>query len=197
VKITEDMIAAYRPAEWPNLVSLHASSFGGASLPASFFSDSRDVSLNLSDGLGDVVMLLAFTEAFPRLSPAVEWYAIEHQSGGLACHHPRFVGTPLIPRPEMHERLEELARRYFEAAGGHFYRGNLGASDVIAYVAALADLGLQCERSYPLLEEGVYPIDATQGHLDLLACDPPSLDRLADESGYGGLTIIILSENSD
>jgi hypothetical protein len=191
------MIAEYRLGEWPGLVPLHASGSGGRSLPAAFFSDSWDKPLQLGDGLGKIVALLAFTEEVPKLDPATEWYAIDHQSGGLACHHPRFIGTPLSLRPGIRDRLEELAARYIEADGGHFYRGSLGASDVVAYVAALADLGLHCERSYPLLEEGVYPIDATQDHLDLIAYDAPSLDQVADRSGYGGLTILVLAENSD
>lgn len=197
MKITEDMIAEYRAAEWHGLVPLHAPGFPGPSLPAHFFSDSWDKSLPLGDSLGKVVALLAFTEAFPKLSPVREWYAIEHQSGGLVCHQPRFVGTPLVLRQEMRERLEALAARYFEANGGRFYRGGLIVSDVIAYVAALADLGLHCERSYHLLEEAVYPIDATQDHLDLLAHDAPSLNQLSEGSGYGGLAIVILAENSD
>ncbi len=176
---------------------LHSPGFPGPALPAAFFSDSWDMFPQLGDGSGAVVALLAFTHAFPRLSPDVEWDAIAHQSGGLACNHPRFIGTPLSLRPEMRERLEALAARYFEAHRGHFYQGSLGASDVIAYAAALADLGLHCERSYSLLEEGVYPIDATQEHLDLLAVDAPQCAGLVDDSNYGGLTIIVLAENSD
>jgi hypothetical protein len=168
-----------------------------SSLPADFFTDSGNLFPHSWDGPDKVVVLLAFTQAFPKLSPTVEWYAVDHQSGGLVCHHPLFVGLPLVVRPEMLERLEALAARYFEAGGGHFYRGNLGASDVVEYVAALADIGLGCERSYALLEEGVYPIDATQEHLNLLAIDPPLLANLVDGCGHGGLTIIVLAENSD
>ena len=141
--------------------------------------------------------MLAFTLPFPKLSREVEWYAIEHQSGGLACHHPRFIGTPLTLRPERREQLEALAARYFEKHGGHFYQGNLLASDLISYVSALAELGFHCERSYSLLEEGVYPIDATQEHLDFLAFNAPKRDQLVDGTDYGKLTIIILAENSD
>jgi hypothetical protein len=102
-----------------------------SSLPPDFFTDSADLFSYSWDGPDKVVVLLAFTQAFPKLSPTVEWYAVDHQSGGLVCHHPLFVGLPLVVRPEMQERLEALAARYFEAGGGHFYRGNLGASDVV------------------------------------------------------------------
>jgi hypothetical protein len=195
--ITEQMIASYRPEGWPALLSFESEGFGTKLLPASFLSYSQDIFREIGDESGDIVALLAFTGSFPSLSPTVEWVAIDHQSGGLACHHPKFVGTYLRLRVEMEQRLRALAKRHFGEGGGHFYTGNLLASDVVAYVDALAALGLHCERGYGLLEESVYPIDATQVHLNMLCENPPDLSLVADKTGYGGLTIVILAENSD
>jgi hypothetical protein len=97
----------------------------------------------------------------------------------------------------MVEPLRDLAREYYGSAGGHFYPENVLASDIVSYVEKLASWGLVCDRSYRLLQEGVYPIDATSEALALIADNPPDLDIVQDRLGYGGLAILILAENSD
>jgi hypothetical protein len=68
----------------------------------------------------------------------------------------------------------------------------------LKYVDDLKALGLHCESTYPLLQESVYPIDATQAHLDLLSSDPPQLEALIEPFGAThGLAIVVLAENSD
>jgi hypothetical protein len=197
VKINEEMIAAHRPTDWPALIGLPGVAAFASPLPGHFFSSSHDLFPELADDSGDTVAMLAFTTSLPTLAPRLEWLAVDHQSGGLCCDHPHFVGLRLAIRPAMVEPLRNLARHYYEAAGGHFYSANVLASDIVSYVGKLADLGVTCDRSYRLLQEGVYPIDATPEALALIADNPPELDIVQDRLGYGGLAILILAENSD
>jgi hypothetical protein len=197
VKISEEMIAGYRPADWPGLIGLDAGSWSGSALPAHFFSGSCDLFPELANESGETVAMLAFTTSLSRLLPGLDWLAVEHQSGGHATRQPHFVGLRLAIRAGMVEPLRDLAREYYGSAGGHFYPENVLASDIVSYVEKLASWGLVCDRSYRLLQEGVYPIDATSEALALIADNPPDLDIVQDRLGYGGLAILILAENSD
>ncbi len=197
MKITEEMIAGYRPTEWPGLIGLPNVGAFASTLPGHFFSGSHDLFPELANDVGDTVAMLAFTTSLPTLAPSLEWLAVDHQAGGLCCDHPHFVGVRLAIRPAMVEPLHGLTRHYYEAAGGHFYSANVLASDIVSYVEKLANLGVTCDRSYRLLQEGVYPIDATPEALALIADNPPALDVVQDRLGYGDLAILILAENSD
>jgi hypothetical protein len=199
VKITEADLAPRRPNGWrPVLLVPSELSPRANDLPLDLFGDSGDLFPHeLSGCSGGVVALLAFTRCVPPLSPNYEWFCISHQSGGHACNHPNFVGTPLRLRPDIQTGLRNLAARYHDA-GGHFHRGNVPASGIFAYVHELGDIGLHCETSYSLLEEGVYPVDATEQHLNILSECPPLLDALSDAfRSADGLVVIVLSENSD
>ena len=189
------MIAAFRPPDWPGLIGLPGEGSSVSNLPAGFFSGSEEAFPDLDNG--EPVARLAYTTSIPKLTPGLDWWAVEHQAGGHLCDHPRFVGVRLSIRPPMVVPLRDLARQYFEAAGGHFYRDSVLASDVVRYVEKLAAWGVSCDRSYRLLQEGVYPIDATPEALALIADNPPNLGVVQNPSNYGGLAIVILAENSD
>ncbi len=161
------------------------------------FSDSLDLFKNELDH-GGVVAVLAFTQSVPLLSANYEWFCADHQAGGHACDQVRFVGTPLNLRPSIDEHLRQLAKKYYYAQCGHFYRGRLRASDIVGYVETLHSLGFECEYSWRLFQEGIYPIDATQAHLDRLSDRPPNLnDITARGKTLDNLTILVLAENSD
>lgn len=67
-------------------------------------------------------------------------------------------------------------------------------------MAALARLGLDCENSWRNLTEGAYPIDATQGHLDLLTEEALPLAKSAGWSGQEprhNAVILLLAWHSD
>jgi len=197
VKITEEMIAAYRPPDWPGLIGLPGEGFSDFSLPAQFFSGSWEAFPELDDDSGEPVAMLAYTTSIPKLAPVLDWCAVQHQAGGHLCDQPHFVGVRLSIREPMIVLLRDLCRRYFGAAGGHFYRANVLAGDIVSYVETLSAWGVSCDRSYRLLQEGVYPIDATSEALAILADSPPDLDVVQDKLDYGGLAIVILAENSD
>jgi hypothetical protein len=191
------MVAPYRPDTYPGLIALPWTRAERETLPAGMFSGAEQLFPELEDESHRVVALLAFTQALPLLANGFDWLAVRHQCGGLLCDQRHLVGIRLKLRAVATDWLRSLAEGYFEAAAGHFYASNLGASDIVAYSAALAANGVHCERSFRLFEEAVYPIDATQEHLDLLAEDAPVHSRIADPRGYGGLTIVVLAENSD
>ena len=167
-------------------------------LPHHYFTDSDELFPDeLTDGEGRVMAFLAFRFGLPPLVDDYDWYAVSHQSGGYACDHPLFVGTPLRLRPEMAQRLQRLALRFDQYSAGHFYRGNVTFSDLVEYAGCLTAMGLHCEFTYEDLEEAFYPIDATQAHLDLLSADPPRLDVVKPPGEPGLMMIVVLAENSD
>lgn len=89
-----------------------------------------------------------------------DWRALTHQSAGMACHHPRFVGMPLSIRPE---RLGDLYRMTaFPDFHGHDCIGlsQLLLSELVDYHTLLTTLGLSAQRTWSHLQEAVYPLDA-------------------------------------
>lgn len=200
MKITEADVKTFRRPDWRGVLGYPR---GGAAddpyqLPSHYFTDSDELFPGeLTDGEGRVMAFLAFRFGLPTLSDDYDWYAVSHQSGGYACDHPAFVGTPLRLRPDMAEGLQRLALRFDQHSAGHFYRGNVTFSDLTEYAGCLAEMGLHCEHSYEELEEAFYPIDATQAHLDLLCENPPRLDVVKPPTEAGLLMIVVLTENSD
>ena len=149
-----------------------------------------------------VTPVLAFTRWVPILHPGYEWHALWHQSGAHTCNCVAMIATPLRPRPDVLPALNAIARRFYYADNGHFDRQSMNVSLIINYVAELEKLGLDCEASWRLLEESIYPIDATQDNLDRICLAPP---RLAPITRWGedvprfitDPAILLLTENSD
>jgi len=141
--------------------------------------------------------MLAFTSPFPELSSRYDWIAIRHQSGGLTCDQVYLVGIRLRLKPGLAAGFREIARARHGANGGRFHHDALALSDIIEYAGALKLFELDCETSFRLLQEGVYPVDATQANMDLVFCDAPDRSDILDGFGFGNLTILILAENSD
>lgn len=193
MKVSENELRELRPTSWPQNIRLSDLSQAQPEL----FADSWDAFQSLAHGSRDIVALLTFTGVVPPLSPDLDWIAISHQAGGLACHHPCFIGVELDLRPPVRAALQELASDYYEEAGGHFYSDAVTVSDLVAYTSRLAELGLHCNTSYRLFEEAVYPIDASDDHLSLIADGPPTVEAFAGPGGFGHPAIVILAENSD
>ena len=133
----------------------------------------------LKEGLR-IVVVLAFTDSLPNLRFDREWLAIQHQSGGHASDQLSMIGTRLRPKASVADALLRIARDRYDECNGWFTRCNLRASQIVSYSAALNAIGLDCEASWRHLQEGTYPIDATQQNLDRLAVDAPDLRSIAD-----------------
>ncbi len=206
--ITEQDLSPYRKAT--RLATIHsASPAQRPTIPSSFFGTSLaelapgwTTPVNPPADL-QIVLALAFVRAVPVLQPGRQWVALTHQCGGYSCEQLSMIATNLSPRPALWPVLKEITREGFAAENGHFYHGSILASRIAAYVGRLKKLNLDCEATWPLLTESVYPIDATQENLNRIAQDAPDLDSIADWTDYPrarynpNLAILLLTENSD
>lgn len=119
------------------------------------------------------------TAAVPPLPAGYPWVALTHQSAGIACHHPRFIGLILDPDPA---RIADLYRISHFADSPHTCLGAFAPeplSALVAYSELLDGFSLSAEYSYPFLEEAVYPID--KSHAASLSSTPVPTD---DELDY-------------
>lgn len=166
------------------------------------FRNCRKEDINVGDPTTlEIVLLLAFTESVPVLSRTYQWMAIEHQGGGISTRHPRFIATQLTPRPSVYPALCKLARDRWFAHRGNLYQERITAEDIATYHNDLIKIGVNCDYSYPHLIESVYPIDATQANLDVLAEDAPRLERITvpptNIHDRKNLAMFVLTDNSD
>ncbi|MEI2299550.1 hypothetical protein [Ensifer sp. MJa1] len=148
----------------------------------------------------EAIPVLAFRRKVPVLNPTLEWRGLIHQCSGSYCQQMRMIATRLRPRPAVAEHLNAIVREHYGRDAGFVHHDNLRASQIVSYVEMLARLGLNCEISWKNLTEGVYPIDATQLHLDLLTEEAPPLAEIADwshEDPEHGAVILLLAWNSD
>jgi hypothetical protein len=152
----------------------------------------------------EIVLVLAFTRNVPVLKPGREWLALDHQAGGHSCERQSMIATRLTPRPSVLSSLRLIAREGYGAQNGWFQRDTVLSSRIVAYVAALARIGVDCECTWSYLTESLYPIDATQGNLDRVAEDAPDLETIADWKGHHSRArycpdpvIFFMTNNSD
>lgn len=134
-------------------------------------------------------------------SSSREWLYVEHQAGGVLCSHPRFLCTTLTPTPPSLIGMHELTKLWY----GRNIMLTTSLEVVNQYQKNLQDLlGVDCNWSYPALQEGVYPIDAEC--LPMLTAEtfPTNLDdlfKMDDADRYLGCLnrwrLLIISENSD
>lgn len=212
--VTEQMLAPYRADGRPLSFRIadRLRLRNGTFIPSNLFSDSSAffqpfwwAKPDKQDPKQDlqVVAVLAFTEHVPVLKPGREWIALSHQAGGYSNEHVLMIATRLESRPYLKPALNAIAREGYFAEDGRFNKNNILASRIAKYVTALDELNLDCESSWRLLTESVYPIDATQDNLDRLAVDAPALDDIADWTGFirarfsSDPAILLLTENSD
>jgi hypothetical protein len=135
------------------------------------------------------------------------WVAIDQQSGGLACLHPRFVASVLEVRTERLAGIRDLVAKYEGSNLGVLQPPAL--DEVFDYRKAVrGNLGgpVDCAVTYPNLLEAIYPIDPTPETLSWLATDdlPADLDELCPRNPGArvGLwlrawRLYVLSQNSD
>jgi len=178
-------------------------------LPVSMFSRSRDLFFKNNtpvsgqdEGFERIVPVLAFVSSAPKLSNDRQWLALEHQCGGLVCMQVAMIATVLTPNGSIKEKLDDIGRQFYAAQHGRLAPGDVRASSLSAYLAAIGKIGLICEYNRPRLAEGLYPIDCTQENLDKIASDALRLRTLI-ESSYirardsSDPVILLLANNSD
>src|SRR5262249_34823732 len=129
----------------------------------------------------EIVLFLAFTHSIPILRSDYEWWGVYHQAGGIATRPFRFIGMRLTLRASIYGAVRQIARDRWHAKRGNLYTERVTARDIAAYSAALENIGLDCDFSYPHLMESVYPIDAVQDNLDRIAENAPLLRELGSE----------------
>lgn len=149
----------------------------------------------------EIVVVFAFTQSVPVLKSGREWFALNHQCGGIYCEHLHMIATRLKPHPAIYPLARKIAQEGWAADDGRFNHTDLLASRIGWYLNALTEIGVDCECTWRYLTEGLYPIDATDDNLSLLCEDAPELHELA--LNYSPVrydsnpTIFILTENSD
>jgi hypothetical protein len=210
--ISEAMLAPHRKNG--GSVSISGGSQHSISLPVTYTTDAfcSDWSAHREPGSRmvsieklEVVLVLAFTINVPILKPDREWVSLYHQCGGGSCECQTMLATRLTPRAGVLPTLRSIAREGFGAETGHFDRHQVLASRIAAYVAALRQIGLDCEASWRYLTESLYPVDARQDNLDRIAENAPDLETMVEWRGYkpplrGYLqdpVIFFVTENSD
>ncbi|WP_217925076.1 hypothetical protein [Miltoncostaea oceani] len=152
------------------------------------------------------------SEVFWQPGSSRSWMRLIHQCAGVGCAQVEVVGTILTPRPETLSAMERISRELHSSNIGAF--GPPLLDELVAYDRLLESsfAGLwpaRCRRAYPLLLEGLYPIDIdgeeNAGLLEALASDqlPADLDRLLEWNGeatdpfFGKWRLLILADNSD
>jgi hypothetical protein len=124
------------------------------------------------------LLILATRENY-KFTDTRTWMLIAHQTAGNGCHQNYLMGTVLKPRTSVLPTLQEIV--------GGWYGSNYGfterpLSGVLRYRAQLRKIDVDCERSYPDFEEGMYPIDCTRDNLQRMTTErlPVNLDKLVN-----------------
>lgn len=127
-----------------------------------------------------VVEVHTLRRSFGQPKPSREWLRLIHQAGGSQRQPHLFWVTQLRPRAQTQTGLKKLAQYYAaHPLGG----GPMRLEQLLHYQTQLQEyLGVECNRSYADLVEGIYPIDLTPEHLLHLAEDelPTNLDELLE-----------------
>ena len=136
-------------------------------------------------------------DRIPPLRSGLGWAAVTHQSAGIACHHPGFVGVPV----RLHDRGAALTRElslFCDLAfpDGHSCIGVGGVllKELARYRHTCESLGVRAERSWRILEEAISPLDATDENLDALGSIPGFSGELDELTRCGG-DVPVFSEN--
>lgn len=140
--------------------------------------------------------------------PGLQWFPVEHQSGGMSCKQFKFIGTPVL-LSDRGARIANALSKYCDSEYGHSCvgLGGVRASEITLYVELLEGFGLSCESSWSSLMEGVSPIDMSEENLDILGevvgldTDLYEISRFSRDSfGFSngdGWQIVVLYENCD
>ena len=143
----------------------------------------------------EVLAFFVYRSIVPPLLSHVKWVALQHQSGGLQCSHPHFIGFELSLTEKARDQFRKIAAHFYNHHTGYFGPTSATAEDLDAYRAMLAPLGLTCDVVHSDLHESFYPVDATPRNYEALTGAPPR-DGLISQAETAA-SIIVLCENSD
>jgi hypothetical protein len=204
--VTEDMLTPYRVDGFARLWSSRKDQ--GNCLPDRYFAHTETLFWSEWHPDGDakrqshtVVPVLAFVDSVPVLNPSYEWMALQHQCGGSSTSQVRMVATRFTPRSEILPHLNMIASEFYFAETGHFHKGNEHVPQIAElisrYHVRLEDLGLDCKVSRDVLQEAIYPIDASQSNMNKLAATPVDMSAVFQGRDTLNPVILLLSSNSD
>jgi hypothetical protein len=152
----------------------------------------------------NVAIVFAFWKKIPVLPADRTWIGLQHQVGGHACNNPSFIATEIFVRPNLYGALRQIARDRWPGGragwdGAHYSWGSIPKEAIARYRSELAGMGLS--YSGDRLCEGIYPFDATQQNLDVVAEAPLSLASLGvndnEMANRVEASFLILAPNSD
>lgn len=114
----------------------------------------------------NAVPVLAYVFALPKLPVGIEWFALEHQSGGLECNQLRMVAAVLEAEGDCQSKFDAVAQFFYHS----FTDKSADAAPIgqvyATYPAIMSDLGFSCEHSKFTLEEALYPMDFNAANID-------------------------------
>jgi len=129
------------------------------------------------------------------------WVPIEHQTGGLACHHVQMYARFLKPTKKVQELIKVLNDTYLDS---NIWQPAV-LPELVAYNNILKQYGATAQEEYMEFQEAFYPIDLK--HLKYLTTEklPANLNDLfkSNKSNKGALRfgyryhLAILGENCD
>jgi hypothetical protein len=148
-----------------------------------------------------VVPFIAFMDMVPVLAKGHPWCLLDHQAGGHACSHLRFLGRRVSLKPEIEFGCLRIASQWY---GKQLGSGQPSLSELMEYRAQLQEIDLDCNSAatYRFLTEAFYPIDLSQAVIDRICLQPFSLESvLGHPKPYGSVghmaILAIVAPNSD
>lgn len=148
--------------------------------------------------VGAPVLVLA-CKGEPRFLSNRDWYYVEVQTAGYACHHPKFYALNLPVKAGVFERMVTLEKNFF---GSQISTSRGPLEDVIGYRDALKSIfsdKIDCNGSFRWLEEAIYPIDFTAEAIEALIDADKEFRQRYDklEWCYPHCDLLVLTANSD
>jgi len=147
------------------------------------------------------VMVLALSNSDYKLKRGMrEWKYICHQTEGNACHANYMRGTILEPKQKTLKAMQKINDSWLNSGCGTW---GTRLDEINKYRRQLKRLlDVDCDDSYKIFGEGIYPIDCDVKNIRKLCKDkiPDSLDYFLSEKDLFGMlnrwNLYILGKNS-
>jgi len=151
------------------------------------------------------IRMSRLNEELWKFKDADKWIKIAHQAGGHLCSQHYMVGKPLTMTKDAIIAAHKINNYWLGSDCGVF---GTSLNELEEYRAQLKKLlDVDCNMSYPLFEEAIYPIDYSKENLGKLCEDdlPEDLDDLIEFKNerfkifgsVGRWDLMILGDNGD